>query len=203
MHIRNFILQSTSYTNHDKQLILHIAFYILYLTHSILHIAYYTLQIKHYILHIASYTLYFTYCILHIASNTLHFTYCKYKNLRNIKSLQCPQWPLPRKGRPLLMTRRNDRTLSPLHLMHCVILHLGHYTLNLIHCIFHITHSILHITSYALYLSHWILHIASYILHLTRKKWEFQKIENHWSNTTWTMSMKMTWENRNKKKQLS
>ena len=106
----------------------------------------------------------------------MHFTYCKYKNLRNTKSLQCPQWPLPRKGRPLLMTRRNDRTLSPLHLMHCVILHLEIYTLNLIHCIFHIAHSILHITSYALYFSYWILHIASYILHLRQKKWKFQKI---------------------------
>ena len=27
--------------------------------------------------------------------------------------LQCPRWPLPRKGNPLPMNRRNDRTLSP------------------------------------------------------------------------------------------
>ena len=29
--------------------------------------------------------------------------------------LQCPRWPLPRKGNPLPMNRRNDRTLTPSH----------------------------------------------------------------------------------------
>ena len=50
-----------------------------------------------------------------------------YKSQSNTKSLQCPRWPLPRKGDPLLMTRRNDRTRTlqsascKVHLAQCIL----------------------------------------------------------------------------------
>ena len=37
------------------------------------------------------------------------------KTLTIGESLQCPWWPLPRKGNPLPMNRRNERTLTPSH----------------------------------------------------------------------------------------
>ena len=56
-------------------------------------------------------------------SRNLSNIYCKsigpetyYKSLRNKQSFQYPWWPLPRKGNPLLMTRRNDRTLTLMNL---------------------------------------------------------------------------------------
>ena len=87
------------------------------------------------------------------------------ESLRYTQSLQCPWWPLPRKGNTLLMTQRNDRTLTLLHLTHCVILHIALYMLHFTHSTLHFPlYMFQHIPLYTLHLKLWTLHVALYTL---------------------------------------
>ena len=58
------------------------------------------------------------------------------------------------------MTWKNDRTLTLLHLTHCVILHIALYML-------HFTHSTLHFPLYMFHFAHSTLHIALKALNFT------------------------------------
>ena len=58
------------------------------------------------------------------------------------------------------MTWKNDRTLTLLHLTHCVILHIALYML-------HFTHSTLHFPLYMFHFAHSTLHIALKALKFT------------------------------------
>ena len=69
----------------------------------------------------------------------------QYKPLK-LNSLQCPQWSLPRKGNPLSMNLRNDRTLNPI----------ASYTLDFIQCRLHLAFQF-----YTFHLMYCILYIIS------------------------------------------
>ena len=126
-------------------------------------------------------------------SRNLSNIYCKsigpetyYKSLRNKQSFQCPWWPLPRKGNPLLMTRRNDRTLTLMNLntLHMTLdtWHLTQDTWYMTHDTWHMTHDTWHMTLDTRHLTHDTWHMTLDTWHLTLDTW-------HMTLDTWQMTL--------------